>query len=278
MVDARLPDGSRVNAIIPPLALDGPMLSIRRFGRSPLTVDDLLRLATRSPRRWCVRAARHGAGAAEHPHLRRHRLRQDDAAQLPLVVHPATTSASSPSRTRPSCSSSSRTSCRLETRPANIEGRGEVTQRDLVRNSLRMRPDRIVVGEVRGAEALDMLQAMNTGHDGSISTIHANSPRDALSRLEMMMLMAGFDLPAQAMRQQIASAIDLIVQVARLTRRHAQGRTTSARSSAWRATSSSYRTCSSSCRRESLPRGGCRGSSAPPGCAAGTSTAWSRPV
>ena len=216
MVDARLPDGSRVNAIIPPLALDGPLLSIRRFGRDPLTVDDLVGLgsltpemAARAARRWCGRGSTSWSPAAPA----RARRRSSTACRRSSP----TPSASSPSRTRPSCSSSSRTSCRLETRPANIEGRGEITQRDLVRNTLRMRPDRIIVGECRGAEALDMLQAMNTGHDGSISTVHANSPRDALSRLETMMQMAGFDLPSKAMRQQVSQALDVIVQTARLS-------------------------------------------------------------
>ena len=147
---------------------------------------------------------RDGAGAAQHPDLGRHGRRQDDAAEHPVRVDPRRRSGSSRSRTRPSCILQQEHVVRLETRPSNIEGKGTVTQRDLVRNALRMRPDRIIVGEVRGGEALDMLQAMNTGHDGSISTIHANSPRDALSRLETMVLMAGFELPSKAIREQVS--------------------------------------------------------------------------
>jgi pilus assembly protein CpaF len=214
MVDARLADGSRVNAIIPPLALDGPTLSIRRFGRDPLTIDDLIRNGTLTNEmadflNIIVRARLNllvcgGTGSGKTtmlncltsfiPHDERVITIEDSAElslQQPHVV-------------------------RLETRPPNLEGKGEVTQRDLVRNSLRMRPDRIIVGEVRGAEVIDMLQAMSTGHDGSISTIHANSPRDSLGRLEMMMMFSGFALPERAMRQQIASAINLFIHVARL--------------------------------------------------------------
>ncbi len=214
MVDARLADGSRVNAIIPPLALDGPVLSIRRFGRDPLTIDDLIRNGTLTAEmadflHVIVRARLNllvcgGTGSGKTtmlncltsfiPHDERIITIEDSAElslQQPHVV-------------------------RLETRPPNLEGRGEVTQRDLVRNSLRMRPDRIIVGEVRGAEVIDMLQAMSTGHDGSISTIHANSPRDSLGRLEMMMMFSGFALPDRAMRQQIASALNLFLHVARL--------------------------------------------------------------
>ena len=215
MVDARLPDGSRVNAIIPPLALDGPILSIRRFGVDRLTMNDLIKLNS-LPRHIaevleaCVKARLNilisgGTGSGKTTLLNclsnyipstERIVTIEDSAELKLQQ---------------------RHVLRLETRPPNIEGAGTVTQRDLVRNSLRMRPDRIVVGEVRGGEALDMMQAMNTGHDGSISTIHANSARDALSRLETMMLMAGFGLPERAMREQIASALDVVVQLARLS-------------------------------------------------------------
>ncbi len=215
MVDARLADGSRVNAIIPPLALDGPVLSIRRFGREPLTIDTLIKNGTLTTQmaeflNVIVKARLNllvcgGTGSGKTtmlncltsfiPHNERIITIEDSAElslQQPHVV-------------------------RLETRPPNLEGKGEVTQRDLVRNSLRMRPDRIVVGEVRGAEVIDMLQAMSTGHDGSISTIHANSPRDSLNRLEMMMMFSGFALPDRAMRTQISSAINIFLQVARLS-------------------------------------------------------------
>jgi len=214
MVDARLPDGSRVNAIIPPLALDGPLLSIRRFGRIPLTIEDLIRLGSLTREiadvlRAMVRARLNvlisgGTGSGKTtllnclssfiPEFERI-ITIEDSAELQLQQPHV---------------------LRLETRPPNIEGRGEVTQRELVRNTLRMRPDRIIVGEVRGAEVLDMLQAMNTGHDGSISTIHSNSARDSLNRLEMMMQMSGFELPIRAMRQQIALALDVIVQTSRM--------------------------------------------------------------
>ncbi len=214
MVDARLPDGSRLNAIIPPLALDGPAVSIRRFGRNPLSVEDLLNLGAFTEEmitflQACCRAKMNmiisgGTGSGKTTLLNvlsgfipaeERVITIEDAAELqlrqPHVV-------------------------RLETRPPNIEGKGEVTARDLVRNALRMRPDRIVIGECRGAEALDMLQAMNTGHEGSLTTLHANSPRDALARLETMVMMAGFELPVRAMRQQIASAVDIIIQANRL--------------------------------------------------------------
>ena len=214
MVDARLADGSRVNAVIPPLALDGPLVSIRRFGARPLLVRDLLekKSVTKDMVQFlgaCVKARVNmlisgGTGSGKTtllnalssfiPHDERVAT-IEDAAELKLQQpHVA----------------------RMETRPANIEGVGEVTTRDLVRNALRMRPDRIIVGECRGPEALDMLQAMNTGHDGSLTTIHANDTRDALSRLEMMVGMAGFDLPIWIIRRQIASAIQVVVQVARL--------------------------------------------------------------
>ena len=215
MVDARLADGSRVNAIIPPLAVDGPCLSIRRFGRDPLTADDLLQNNTLTTGmlellRGCVKARLNilvsgGTGAGKTTFLnvlssyisnRERIVTVEDAAELQLHQDHVV---------------------RLETRPANIEGKGAVQQRQLVINSLRMRPDRIIVGEVRGEEALDMLQAMNTGHDGSLTTIHANTPRDALSRLETMVAMGSLNIPESALRRQIASAIDVVVQVSRLS-------------------------------------------------------------
>ncbi len=215
MVDARLADGSRVNAIIPPLALDGPILSIRRFGAERLTINDLIQFNSLPAQiaevaAACVKSRLNilvsgGTGAGKTTLLNclsnyipenERIVTIEDSAELKLQQEHVV---------------------RLETRPANIEGQGTVTQRDLVRNSLRMRPDRIVVGEVRGGEALDMMQAMNTGHDGSISTVHANSSRDALSRLETMMLMAGISLPEKALREQIASALDLIVQLTRMS-------------------------------------------------------------
>src|SRR6202163_3023726 len=215
MVDARLADGSRVNAIIPPLAVDGPCLSIRRFGRDRLTADDLVtnRSLTQPMLdllRGCVKARLNilisgGTGAGKTTLLnvlssnisdRERIVTIEDAAELQLHQEHVV---------------------RLETRPPNIEGKGAVYQRQLMINSLRMRPDRIVIGEVRGEEALDMLQAMNTGHDGSLTTIHANSARDALSRLETMVAMAGLNLPERAIRNQIASAIDVVVQVSRLS-------------------------------------------------------------
>ena len=213
MVDARLKDGSRVNAIIPPLAIDGPSLSIRRFAVELLSVDDLVRLgsvteeisrvlrAIVSGRLNILISGGTGAGKTTLLNILSDFIPSDerivtieDSAELQLQ-QPHTV--------------------RLETRPPNIEGKGEVTARDLVRNALRMRPERIIVGEVRGAEALDMLQAMNTGHDGSLTTIHANTPRDALSRVENMVSMTGISLPIKTMRAQIASAIDVVVQVER---------------------------------------------------------------
>jgi len=214
MVDARLPDGSRVNAIIPPLALDGPILSIRRFGRDPLTVDDLLRFDSMSADmmkllRAMVMARLNvlisgGTGSGKTTLLNCLSSFIPDSERIVTIEDSAELQLQQPHVVR------------LETRPPNIEGRGEVTQRDLVRNSLRMRPDRIIVGEVRGAEALDMLQAMNTGHDGSISTVHANSARDSLNRLETMVQMAGLNLPIRAMRQQVSAALNIIVHTARL--------------------------------------------------------------
>jgi pilus assembly protein CpaF len=215
MVDARLADGSRVNAIIPPLALDGPILSIRRFGAERLTINDLIQFNSLPPQiaevaAACVKSRLNmlvsgGTGAGKTTLLNclsnyipenERIVTIEDSAELKLQQQHVV---------------------RLETRPPNIEGQGTVTARDLVRNALRMRPDRIVVGEVRGGEALDMMQAMNTGHDGSISTVHANSARDALSRLETMMLMAGINLPERALREQISSALDVIVQLSRLS-------------------------------------------------------------
>jgi pilus assembly protein CpaF len=214
MVDARLPDGSRVNAVIHPLAIGGPFLTIRKFSVDPYTEADLVRFGTFSQRvadfvRACVRGRLNilisggtGSGKTTTLNVMSSYLPDDerivtveDAAELQLHQDHVLS---------------------LEARPANIEGKGQVTIRDLVRNCLRMRPDRIVVGEVRGGESLDMLQAMNTGHDGSLTTVHSNSPRDTLSRIETMVLMAGFDLPVRAIREQIASAVDLIVHVSRL--------------------------------------------------------------
>jgi len=214
MVDARLPDGSRINAVIPPISLVGPCLTIRKFSRDPLTVDDLIRFGTMTPEiaqflEACVQARLNivvsgGTGSGKTTLLNvlssfipgdERIVTIENAAELQLRQEHVVT---------------------LESCPPNIEGKGEVTIRDLVINALRMRPDRIVVGECRGGEALDMLQAMNTGHDGSMTTVHSNSPRDTLHRLETMVLMAGMDLPVRAIREQIASALDLIVHMARL--------------------------------------------------------------
>ena len=215
MVDARLADGSRVNAIIPPLALDGPCLSIRRFGRDPLTAENLIQNQSITPAmmellRGCVVARLNvlisgGTGAGKTTLLnvlssfisnRERIITIEDAAELQMHQEHVV---------------------RLETRPPNVEGKGAVRQRQLVINTLRMRPDRIIVGEVRGEEAIDMLQAMNTGHDGSLTTIHANSPRDALARLETMVAMANLNIPETAARRQIASALDVVIQVNRLS-------------------------------------------------------------
>src|SRR6266540_2609842 len=214
MVDARLPDGSRVNVIIPPLAVDGPILSIRRFGTIPLEMEDLLANHTMTPQMRDVLAGAvkarlnvvisGGTGSGKTTLLnvlsrfisdKERIVTVEDSAELQVKQEHVV---------------------RLECRPPNVEGRGAVHQRELVTNCLRMRPDRIIVGEVRGEEALDMLQAMNTGHDGSLTTVHANSPRDAISRLEVMVLMAGMDLPVKVIREQVASAIDLIVHQSRM--------------------------------------------------------------
>jgi pilus assembly protein CpaF len=215
MVDARLRDGSRVNAIIPPLSIDGPVLSIRRFGSEPLRMHMLIehKALTKDIAdmlQMCVTARLNvlisgGTGAGKTTLLNALSAYIPEDERIVTIEDSAELQLQQPHVVR------------LETRPPNIEGRGEVTQRDLVRNSLRMRPDRIVIGEVRGAEAIDMLQAMNTGHDGSLTTIHANTPRDALARLETMIQMTGMRLSDRAMRQQVASAIDLVVQVARLS-------------------------------------------------------------
>ncbi|MFA9445202.1 CpaF family protein [Egicoccus sp. AB-alg6-2] len=214
MVDARLPDGSRVNAIVPPLSVDGPSLTIRKFAKDPFQVDDLISFGTMTAplaqlMDACVRGRLNilvsggtGTGKTTLLNVLSSFIPEDerivtieDAVELQLHQDHVV---------------------RLESRPPNIEGKGQIAIRDLVRNALRMRPDRIIVGETRGGEALDMLQAMNTGHDGSLSTVHANSPRDAIARLETMVLMAGVDLPVRAIREQVASAVDLIVQITRL--------------------------------------------------------------
>ncbi len=214
MVDARLPDGSRVNAIIPPLALRGPTLTIRKFARDPYTMDDLINFGSLTPKAAqflsaCVKGKLNvlisgGTGTGKTTTLNavsafipndERIVTIEDAAELQLQQEHVIT---------------------LESRPPNIEGSGEVRIRELVRNALRMRPDRIIVGEVRGAETLDMLQAMNTGHEGSLTTIHANSPRDALARLETLVLTAGVDLPLRAIREQISSAFDVLIQISRL--------------------------------------------------------------
>ena len=215
MVDARLPDGSRVNAIIPPLAIDGPTLSIRRFGTDPLKMPQLIENGALTKEiailfEMCVRARLNviisgGTGAGKTTLLNAMSAYIPADERIVTIEDSAELQLQQPHVVR------------LETRPSNIEGKGEVTQRDLVRNALRMRPDRIVVGEVRGGEAIDMLQAMNTGHDGSLTTIHANTARDSLSRLETMIQMTGMRLSDRAMRQQIASAVNLVIQVARLT-------------------------------------------------------------
>jgi len=214
MVDARLPDGSRVNAIIPPLAIDSPVVTIRKFSRDPYQADDLIRFQTLTPEivellKACIQMRLNivvsgGTGTGKTT------LLNALSSFIPATERVVTIEDPAELQLR------QRHVIRLETRPPNIEGEGQITQRELVRNALRMRPDRIVVGEVRGGEAFDMLQAMNTGHDGSLTTVHANTPRDALSRVENMVLMAGLDLPARAIREQVASAINLIVHLTRM--------------------------------------------------------------
>jgi pilus assembly protein CpaF len=213
LVDARLPDGSRVNAVIPPVAIDGPLLSIRKFSRIPYDLDRLVEVGSMTQScaevlKGVVRCRLNllisgGTGTGKttllnavsrHIGEKERIVTIEDAAELQLQQ---------------------RHVCRMETRPTNIEGKGEISQRELVKNALRMRPDRIIVGEVRGGEAFDMMQAMNTGHDGSITTVHANTPRDALSRLEQMVSMANLDIPTRAIRNQIASALDVVVQIKR---------------------------------------------------------------
>jgi pilus assembly protein CpaF len=214
MVDARMPDGSRINAVIPPLSLSGPLMTIRKFGSERLDLGDLIRFGTLTPEvteflESCVEARLNllisgGTGAGKTTLLNALSAAIPDSERIVTIEDAA------------ELRLAQRHVLRLECRPKNIEGEGEVTIRDLVRNSLRMRPDRIIVGEVRGAEALDMLQALNTGHDGSLSTVHANSPRDALARVETMVLMAGYDLPLRAVRQQVTSALDLIIHLERM--------------------------------------------------------------
>jgi pilus assembly protein CpaF len=214
MVDARLPDGSRVNAVIPPLSLGGPLVTIRKFSKKRLDLTDMIRLGTLTTEtvdflQRCVVAELNvlisgGTGTGKTTLLNALSTAIPEADRIVTIEDAA------------ELRLNQRHVLRLESRPKNIEGEGEIAIRELVRNSLRMRPDRIVVGEVRGAEALDMLQAMNTGHDGSLCTVHANSTRDALSRIETMVLMAGYDLPMRAIRQQVASALDLVVHLERL--------------------------------------------------------------
>ena len=215
MVDARLLDGSRVNIVIPPLAVDGPLLSIRRFGSTPLTADDLLRYRTLTPQmletlRSAVRARLNivisgGTGSGKTTLLNVLSGYISDAERIVTIEDSA------------ELQIKQEHVARLECRPPNLEGKGAIRQRELVINALRMRPDRIILGEVRGEEALDMLQAMNTGHDGSITTIHANNPRDAIARIETMAMMGSITLPVAAIRAQIASAVDIIVQVSRMS-------------------------------------------------------------
>ncbi len=214
LVDARLPDGSRVNVIIPPLSLSGPLVTIRKFGKRRLTMNDMIRIGTLSTEaveflERCIEAQLNmlicgGTGTGKTTLLNALSAAIPDADRIVTIEDAA------------ELKLNQRHVLRLEARPKNIEGEGEISIRELVRNSLRMRPDRIIVGEVRGPEALDMLQAMNTGHDGSLSTVHANSARDALARVETMVLMAGYDLPMRAIRQQVASALELVIHVERL--------------------------------------------------------------
>ena len=214
MVDARLPDGSRVNAVIPPLSLSGPLVTVRKFSRQRLDMTDLVRLGTLSTEtveflQRCILAGLNilisgGTGSGKTTLLNALSTAIPDADRIVTIEDAA------------ELRLNQRHVLRLEARPKNIEGEGEIAIRELVRNSLRMRPDRIIVGEVRGSEALDMLQAMNTGHDGSLCTVHANAPRDALARVETMVLMAGYELPVRAIRQQVASALDMIIHLERV--------------------------------------------------------------
>jgi len=214
LVDARLPDGSRVNAIIPPLSLSGPLLTIRKFAQNRFAMSELIEIDTLSKEAGeflqnCIRAQLNmlvsgGTGSGKTTFLNALSAAIPDSDRIVTIEDAA------------ELQLDQRHVLRLESRPKNIEGEGEVTIRDLVRNALRMRPDRIIVGEARGAEALDMLQAMNTGHEGSLSTVHANSPRDALNRLETMVLMAGYELPLRAIRSHVSSALDLVIQLDRL--------------------------------------------------------------
>jgi len=214
LVDARLPDGSRVNAVIPPLSLSGPIVTIRKFSKKRLTMDDMIKLGTLNTEtveflQRCIHAELNilisgGTGSGKTTLLNALSTAIPDSDRIVTIEDAA------------ELRLNQRHVLRLESRPKNIEGQGEIPIRTLVRNSLRMRPDRIIVGEVRGAEALDMLQAMNTGHDGSLSTIHANAPRDALARIETMVLMTGYDLPVRAIRGQVAAALDMIVHLERL--------------------------------------------------------------
>jgi pilus assembly protein CpaF len=214
MVDARLPDGSRVNAIIPPLSLSGPLVTIRKFSKRRLNLDDMIKMGTLSAEtveflQRCIRAQLNmlisgGTGSGKTTLLNALSTAIPDTERIVTIEDAA------------ELRLNQRHVLRLEARPKNLDGEGEIPIRQLVRNSLRMRPDRIIVGEVRGAEALDMLQAMNTGHDGSLSTVHSNSPRDALARIETMVLMAGIDLPVRAIREQVSSALDAIIHLERL--------------------------------------------------------------
>jgi pilus assembly protein CpaF len=214
LVDARLPDGSRVNAVIPPLSLSGPLITIRKFSKRRLDLSDMIRLSTLTPEtvdflERCIKAQLNilitgGTGTGKTTLLNALSTAIPDSDRIVTIEDAA------------ELRLNQRHVLRLESRPKNIEGEGEIAIRTLVRNSLRMRPDRIIVGEVRGPEALDMLQAMNTGHDGSLSTVHANAPRDALARIETMVLMAGYDLPVRAIRQQVSAALDLIVHLERM--------------------------------------------------------------
>jgi pilus assembly protein CpaF len=215
MVDARLPDGSRVNIIVPPVAPKSPTITIRKFRNDKMNMEDLISVGAMTPDlaeflRACVQARLNtivsgGTGSGKTTMLNALSGYIPDTERIVTIEDPTELRLQQAHVVT------------LEARPASLEGRGEVTQRDLVRNSLRMRPDRIIVGEVRGSEAFDMMQAMNTGHEGSISTVHANTPRDALARIENMILMAGLDLPSRAIREQIGSAIHVIIQIARMT-------------------------------------------------------------